>query len=55
MAPEKVNRVYQKDLYQDEVVFKIRMDADKFEHGDMVKIEAEKLTDDEVEKEVENE
>lgn len=55
MAEEKVNRVYQKDLYQDQVVFKIRMDADKFEHGDMVKIKAQKLTDDEVEEQVENE
>lgn len=41
-------RVYQRDLYDDKVSYNVRLDSDEFVHGDLIKIEVQKITEDDV-------
>lgn len=41
----KVIPVYQRDLHQDTVTYKVRLDTDELDHGDTLKLEIEKIDD----------
>lgn len=40
---EKSKRVHGKDLHDELITFRMRMDSDRFNHGDIVQIKVEKI------------
>lgn len=39
----KIIPVYNRDLHQDTVTYKVRIDSDRLDHGDKLQIEVEKI------------
>lgn len=46
LLSESIKTVYQKDLHQDHVILRSRVDTDKIDHGDKVRISVEKIEED---------
>lgn len=43
---ERAHRIWDKDLYDDAVYLKTKIDADELEHGDLLRVTVEKAGED---------